>query len=305
MLRHFFLLCLTWLLFQPAWGEDVIHLVLSDTGIAYQEAADAFRVGIGPRQSVKVWSLADLSASQVQSLTHTDDLVVPVGVKAARFVAEHHAGQAPVLSLMIPRAVSEKLQWPASLGRKNVSAVYIDQPASRSFGLVDAAFPAARRVGLLVSAENAVVARLLAQEAARRNFKLIVETIDSADDVAPALRRILPDSDVLLLVPDTLAINAGNAQNVLLTTYRFRIPVIGFSPGLSKAGAVASVYSSPAQIGRQGAQMAARQGEGGELSPPRHAGEFSIAFNPHVARSLGVILPVETDIRRKLGAQIE
>jgi ABC-type uncharacterized transport system substrate-binding protein len=305
LLRRILLLCLLCLCTSAAQAEGVIHLILSDSGEAYQELAEAVRAGVGARQTIKVWALADLTASQVQSMTRTADLVAPVGVKAARFVAEHHAGQAAVLSLMIPRAVSEKLHWPASLGRKKTSAVYIDQPASRSLGLVEAAFPAARRVGLVVSPENAVVARLLTQEATHRNLKLNVETIDSAADVAPALRRVLPESDVLLLAPDALAINAGNAQNVLLTTYRFRVPVIGFSQGLAKAGAVASVYSSPAQIGRQGVLLATRFGEAGELPPPQHASEFSIAFNAQVARSLGVVLPNETDIRHKLGAQSE
>jgi len=305
MPRRILLLCLCWLYIAPVWAEGVIHLILSDQGNAYQETAEAFRDGVGQRQVVKIWALADLGASQAKSMTQTDDLVVPVGVKAARFVAEHHAGQAAVLSLMIPRAISEKLQWPVSLGRKKISAVYIDQLANRSLGLIAAAFPAARRVGLLISAENAAVAKLLTQEAVRHNLKLNMETVDAADDVAPALRRVLPESDVLLLVPDAIAINAGNAQNVLLTTYRFRIPVIGFSQGLAKAGAVASVYSSPAQIGRQGAQIATRQREGGELPPSQHAGEFSLAFNAHVARSLGISLPNEGDIRRKLGAQSE
>jgi ABC-type uncharacterized transport system substrate-binding protein len=305
MVRLLFLACLLWVLIAPALADGVFHLILSDPGAAYQEAAEAFRAGVGQRHTVKVWSLTDLTASQAQSMTRTGDLVAPVGVKAARFIAEHHAGQAAVLSLMIPRAVSEKLQWPASLGRRKVSAVYIDQPPSRSLGLAEAAFPAARRVGLVISAENAGVAKLLLQEATRRNFRLNVETVDSADDVSPALRRVLADSDVLLLAPDAIAINAGNAQNVLLTTYRFRVPVIGFSQGLSKAGAVASVYSSPGQIGRQGAMMALHLADNGELPPPQHAGEFSIAFNSHVARSLGVALPNEDDIRRKLGAQSE
>jgi len=305
MPRRILLLCLCCLYIAPVWAEGVIHLILSDQGNAYQETAEAFRDGVGQRQVVKIWALADLGASQAQSMTQTDDLVVPVGVKAARFVAEHHAGQAAVLSLMIPRAISEKLQWPVSLGRKKISAVYIDQLANRSLGLIAAVFPAARRVGLLISAENAAVTKLLTQEAVRHNLKLNMETVDAADDVAPALRRVLPESDVLLLVPDAIAINAGNAQNVLLTTYRFRIPVIGFSQGLAKAGAVASVYSSPAQIGRQGAQIATRQRAGGELPPSQHAGEFSLAFNAHVARSLGISLPNEGDIRRKLGAQSE
>lgn len=303
MPRQLFFLFLFGLAVATARADGVIHLILSDAGGAYQEVADAFRAGIGLRQTVRLSSLPEIGPGQFAALTRGADLVVPVGVKAARFVAEHHAGQAAVLSLMIPRSAHEKMQWPASSVRKKISAIYIDQPPGRSLALAEAAFPSARRIGLLVSAENAAVAKSLAQEATRRNIKLNVEMVDSAEDVSPGLRRVLPDSDMLLLVPDAIAINASNAQNVLLTTYRFRVPVIGFSLGLSKAGAVASVYSSPTQIGRQGAQIATRFGEGGELPPAQHAGEFSIAFNAHVARSLGVVLSEETEIRRKLGAQ--
>ena len=72
---------------------------------------------IGQRGLVRTWSLADLSASQMQNMTRSSNLLAPVGVKAARFVAENHGGQAPVLNLMIPRSASEKLQWPAGLER--------------------------------------------------------------------------------------------------------------------------------------------------------------------------------------------
>jgi putative ABC transport system substrate-binding protein len=301
--RSFILFCLSWLLLTSASANNAIHLILSESGTAYQEAANAFRSGLGRRQNVKVWSLAELTAEQVQRLTRANNLVAPVGVKAARFVAEQHAGQAPVLSLMIPKSVSEKLQWPAGLARNRISAIYIDQPPSRSLALVQAAFPNARRVGLLVSPENTAVAKALEIESTRRDLRLNVEMVDGADDVSPALRRVLSESDVLLLVPDAVAINAANAQNVLLTTYRFRIPVVGFSQGLSKAGAVASVYSSPTQIGLQAGQLALRLSDTGELPPPQHAGENSIAFNQHVARSLGIVLPNVDDIRRDLGAQ--
>lgn len=304
-MRRLLLFCLFWLVLRPAGAEDVIHLILSDNGAAYQEASDAFRAEIGSRATIKVWVLPELGAEQVQILSRSTGLLTPVGVKAARFIAEHHIGQAPVLALMIPRAASEKLEWPSGLGRRKVSSIYIDQPPSRTLGLVEAAFPAARRVGLVISPENTAVVKELGKEAAQRNLKLTVDTINSADDVAPALRRVLQDSDVLLLVPDAMAINAGNAQNVLMTTYRFRTPVIGFSQGLSKAGAVASVYSTPRQIGQQGAQFALRLQDTGELPPPQHASEFSVGFNTHVARSLGLALPNEAEIRRKLGARRE
>jgi len=300
MPRWIILCCVFWSLASPASAENVVHLILSEDAAAYQEVANSFRAGIGNRQNVKVWLLADLGSTQIQNLTRSSDLVVPVGVKATRFLAAHHAGQAPVLALMIPRATSEKLIWPAALARKKISAVFIDQPPERSLALVEATFPSARNVGLVVSSENELVAKALAREAARRNLHLNVETVAAPEGLPSALRRVLSESDVLLLVPDAIAINASNAKNVLLTTYRFRIPVVGFSQGLTKAGAVASVYSSPAQIGFQGGQFALRLDEDGELPSPSHARENSIAFNSHVVRSLGLVLPDEAEIRRKL-----
>jgi len=305
-LFRFLLALLAWLVSAPVWADGVVHLIASEEGGAYREAAESFRAAFASSRQVKSWTLAELDGRQIRALTGENNLIVPIGLKATHAVAEQHAGHAAVLSLMVPRVSGERLNWPGALQRRKISSVYIDQPASRTLGLVEAAFPQARRVGLVVSGENAETAKLLQQEAARRHLSLNLETVARPEDVAPALRTLLPESDVLLLVPDSLAFHAGNAQNVLLTTYRYRVPVVGFSQGLSKAGAVAVVYSSPAQIGRQGALMALRwKPESGDLPPSRHADEFSVAFNAYVARSLGVVLPDLGEVRGRLGAGVE
>ena len=296
---------LAFLLFCSAWlarADAGIHLILSEAGGAYQEAAEAFRSALGAARPVRQWLAEAVTPELLRNLTRGPDLVVPIGVKATRLVAEHHDGQAAVLALMIPRTVGEQINWPAGLTRKKTSYVFIDPPLSRSLDLVEAAFPGASRVGVVVSPENAGITRTLGQETARRRLRLNLETIGASDELAPALRRVLQDSDVYLLVPDAVTINAANVQNVLLTTYRHRVPVIGFSQGLAKTGAVVSLFSSPAQIGRQGALAARRWLESGDLPPPQPASEFSLAFNRHVARSLGLVLPDEGALRHKLGA---
>jgi len=284
MLRALLVL-LTWLAFTPVWADGVVHLLASEAGGAYREAADAFRAAFAARRPVKFWTLAELDNRQIRALTSENNLIVPIGLKAARAVAEHHGGQAAVLTLMIPHVSAERLVWPANLPRRKVSHVHIDQPVSRTLSLVEVVFPRASRVGLVVSAENAEAVKGFQQEAARRHLSLNLEWVARPEQVAPALRGVLPEADVLL------------------TTYRYRVPVVGFSQGLAKAGAVAVVYSSPAQIGRQGARMASRwKPESGDLPAAQHADDFSIAFNSHVARSLGVILPDLGEARRKLGA---
>ncbi|MDP2835126.1 MAG: ABC transporter substrate binding protein [Pseudomonadota bacterium] len=290
----------------PLRADGVVHLIPSGEGGAYREVVEAFRAAFASSRQIRNWTLEELDGRQIRALTGENDLIVPIGLAAAHRVSDHHSGQAAVLSLMVPRVSTGRLGWPATLPRRKISHVYIDQPASRSLALVDATFPQAKRVGLVVSAENDETVKWLQQEAARRHLKLNLESVARPEEVAPALRNVLPESDVLLLVPDSLAIHAGNAKYVLLTTYRYRVPVVGFSQGLSKAGAVAAVYSSPAQIGRQGALMALRwKPESGDLPPSQHADSFSVTFNPHVARSMGVVLPDLGEVRRKLGADDE
>jgi ABC-type uncharacterized transport system substrate-binding protein len=290
----------------PACAAGTVNLIASEEGGAYRVVVDAFREDYTGSRTLRYWTLSDLGSQGIRGLTGENDLIVPIGLKAASAVAAQHAGQASVLTLMVPHVSAQRLDWPLSLARGKLAHVHIDQPASRTLNLMEAVFPRARRVGLVTSAENGEIVKAFKQEADRRRLSLKVARVANEADVAPALREVLPESDVLLLVPDSIAFHAGNARNVLLTTYRYRVPVVGFSQGLARAGAVAVVYSSPAQIGRQGARIAMRwKPESGDLPQSQYAEEFSISFNPHVARSLGVVLPDPNEVGRKLGATVE
>lgn len=299
LLLGFLWLALAW---SGVRADFAGHLILSEDAAVYREAAAAFQQELAAPRGVRVWTLGELEPGRLRALTAENQLIVPIGLKAAREVAREHAGRAAVLSLMLPRVGAEQLAWPAQLPRRKVSHVPIDQPASRSLGLIAAALPQASRVGLVLSGENADLLAALRQEAARRHFSLRLEQVTRGEEVAPALRELLPEVDALLLLPDSIAMHAGNARNVLLTTYRHRTPAVGFSEGLSRAGAVASLYSTPAQIGRQGARMAARWQAEGELPPPRAAEEFSVDYNRQVARSLNVELTPLEQVRARLGA---
>lgn len=214
MLRCLILSLLLLLIVPIARAELAIHLTLGDDGTAYQEVAESFHAGVGSRASIKTWVLAELVPSELKSLSRTAVLMVPVGVKTARLVAENYAGIAHVLSLMAPRVVSGNLDWCNTPGVNKASTVFIDQPLMRTLNLLDAAFPQARTVGLMLSPDNDVITQTLVHESTRRKLVYNVEHVASSLEVAPALRRMLPESDLLLLLPDAMMINTGNAQNV-------------------------------------------------------------------------------------------
>lgn len=283
----------------PAWAA--IHVILSASDWSYEEASDAFKDALGGTTQVAVQSLDNVEPDSVRVLTRPDTLLVPIGMKAAQFVAEHARGQASVLGLMVPSATTEQLPIRKASGSQ--SYVYVDQPMERSLSLIQLVLPAASRVGVVVSENNRDVLQELGREAARRRLSIQSAVVRDAGEVGPELRRVLSESDVFLLIPDALVLGGSNLRVILEASYRLRVPVIGFSPGLVKAGAVAAVYSTPSQIGGQGGVMARRWLAGGGLPNPQTADQFAVGFNGHVARSMGLVFPSERDVVKAIEAR--
>ncbi len=114
-----------------------------------------------------------------------------------------------------------------------------------------------------------------------------VEELAPGDDINRALNRIAPN-EVLLAMPDSAVYNAENIRNILLSTYRHKQGVIGFSADMVKAGALASTYSDIADINAQVAELAEAFVASGELAPPQFPRYFSTIVNEGVARSLDI-----------------
>jgi putative tryptophan/tyrosine transport system substrate-binding protein len=102
------------------------------------------------------------------------------------------------------------------------------------------------------------------------------------------MQQIMSRPAVLLAVPDREIFNSHTIQNILLTSYRQRSPVVGFSPAYVRAGALLALYATPSQIGKQAADAIASVLDGGRLPPPSHSHEYEVGVNLTVARSLGI-----------------
>lgn len=286
-----------------------VLVVLSDGGDTYGQVARAFTDALGEQFPTRTRGLDSLSADDLRPVPGETLLLVPIGMKATRFVADNLPARVAVLALLVPRQGFEAISWPAGFGKRRLSAVFIDQPLERSLQLIELLDPRLDRVGVVSSNSGTDTAQELLMELApaaqpvlrAHGQSLRVQAVEGGKGVAEALRRLLPNVDVLLLLPDSLVVNSANVQNVLLTSYRYRVPVVGFSPGLVTAGAVAAVYSTPEQIGRAGAELAAAWNPAsGELPAARHASGFDLAVNGRVARSLGLAVPDTRQLRRRL-----
>ncbi|MGD2170931.1 MAG: hypothetical protein PVI79_08905 [Gammaproteobacteria bacterium] len=126
--------------------------------------------------------------------------------------------------------------------------------------------------------------------------------VDENNKLLPVLRRLLQQNDALLMLPRKAIFNRQSLKGVLLTSYRYRKPAISYSPAHVMAGALASIYSSPDDIGRHLAELINRKLRNPETPLPAYefARFYTIATNTRVARALELELPGEHEIRARM-----
>lgn len=277
----------------PAATPIAAVIVMSDPAPAYDEAMSALRETLerlmpDTRPSVIDWqNLSTLGPRQA---------VVTIGTQAARAVAESNY-RGPVLHALVPHSGFE---WLGSGRRGQVSAIFIDQPAERQIALIREALPDWRRVALLAGPASAATAQSLSQAAREQRLQPMTEQARSDEGLYAALQKLLAEPAVLVATPDPNVFNSYTIQNILLTAYRQRSPVIGYSPAYVRAGAVLAIYSTPRQIGIHAAEILSAQLAGASLPAPQSCRYFEVATNPHVARSLGITLESAEGIRDRL-----
>lgn len=286
----------------PAAAQESVTVVLSEDGGAYTQVADKLRAALmqdNPGRPVKTILLRSLQEGGVLR-GENPPLLVAVGTSAMQTLAQQHP-HAPILSLLVPRSAFEKTarqekRW----GDPRFSAIYLDQPWPRQFALIRHTLPGRTRVGILLGPDSSDSAAALRSAAKTAGMAVAIEKIENEAELMPALKRLLSENEVMLAIPDSMVYNRNTVQSILLTTYRQQIPLFGFSPSYVKAGALASVYSVPEQIGQQAAEIIHRWSPERPLPPPQSPRYFSVGTNPQVARSLGIVMDDEGTLSKIL-----
>lgn len=294
-----FLLVLVLAVAPAARGADVA-LVLSDTAGAYAEFAASFQqFSEGSNWRVR-WTG---SLDSLENAPRTD-LIITVGSEAARTILQR-GGTTPVIATLLPRPAYERAQADAAGSRPkgSTTAIFLDQPVSRLLAFTRYLLPDRHRVGVLAGNETKALLPSLRQASHAAGLSLEVEELESNANPVPAVNHLLSRSDVLLALPDSVVYRRDNIRAILLTSYRFQRPVIGFSQSLVTSGALAAIYSTPSQIARQAMDIVKSQRpEAIALPAPQPPTLFAIAINHNVAQALGLTLPDEPAIRRALAA---
>jgi ABC-type uncharacterized transport system substrate-binding protein len=276
-------------------ATGVVHaaevvLVFGEGRAGFAETAEALRAelsrsGLPSNEVTRLLSVT--SGDGAELVKFQPRLIVTLGADALRQVLDTSV-RVPVLATLIPRLTYDHIvreqgrRW-ASL----LSVVYMDQPFSRQLDFLRLALPQARKIGVMWGAESSMQQGALASAASSRQLELV--SADAKVDVplASSLRQALDGSDALLAIADTHVFNANTISNILIGSYRARVPVIAFSPAYVKAGAMAAIYSTPAHIGAQAGVLTKTLLQNSQATYAQYPSDFTISVNERVANSLG------------------
>lgn len=223
-------------------------------------------------------------------------LIIAVG-KTASTLVSRSPYIAPVLYTLISRDTHRRL--PAS---PNTSALYIDQPIARTLGLIRIALPEVRRFSSLLGPQSQGHGEAIAAAASKLSLEPRLFTIGEAHELNKALYTAFNEGEVFVSFPDPLVVNRQTAKNIILSAYLKRIPIIGYSESLVKAGALMAVYSTPHQLAVQAARISTRLlTEPDTLRQgPFYPKDFSVAVNYQVARAFGLNIASQEQLERRL-----
>ncbi|RMG36786.1 MAG: hypothetical protein D6720_04385 [Gammaproteobacteria bacterium] len=260
----------------------------------YEKVATAFRRRITAqcaRQSPCPEITTATVGEQEDDVISTVNLIVAVGHKAARLARSRYPRHVQ-LHVMVSRTGYLNRPSPSRL-----SAIFLEQPPIRLLKFSRYLLPDHRRIGILLSSHTHWRSELEKADMPHDDLDLAFRTLESGREAGRAIRRMRPQIDVLLALPDPAIYNRNTLGTILLSTFRNGIPVVGFSQGMVKSGAVAALFSTPTTIGEEAADRALRILAG---APPmlRYPRRYETAVNRRVAAAMHLELPSDREIAR-------
>lgn len=280
-------LVLLWLCFAPgaATAGAAITFVLSSDADHYRVVSEGLKERLRaaqPRVETNTHLMGEALAPA------PGELVVTLGSRATLEFLAAHPG-VPQLGLFVTESAWN--QHPAVdelAGDAPKAVIFLDQPVARYVMLAAALAPEARTLGIALGPVSGRYRDELRAAAERLDKTLVMAQIPVDGNPLQALTPLIHRSDLFLAVPDRNLFNRNIARWALQLAFKRRIPVIGFSRSYTRAGAVASVFTSPADIIRQGGAWLEDYFSPHPPDWGAHPPEtFSLHFNRSVATALG------------------
>lgn len=276
-----------------------MYILLSDNSKLYQQAAEQIQTTLladGVDNPIIISTAQSVNKNAIQP----NDLIVALGQQA---VASSHYSFTQNTRLY---SFLDKTQVPATTSSP-WAAIVIDQPLQRLFDVASTIVSGRYRDRIIVaiSEDNHVLQKEIAELKQLPDITLEVVLINDASEPAKVIDKALFNAGALLAVRDKKVWSGENAKWMLYQSYKFNVPVVGYSKRFLKAGALVSVYTTLSQTAQKTAELIIdwHQQQGALSQQGIVYPDFDTEFNKNIARALKITIPdilpegEKTDVR--------
>lgn len=272
-------------LFAGAAPRHEVRVVVGPDADRHAQAIEALRLRYG---------LLEVDDSP-QRLRRAGRPTAYLALGAAAFQAAVDARlDAPVVSLFASRQAYERTTRAAA--NVQATAIFGEPAPTQQMRLIASLYKRQVAVGVLTSEQSSSNEQALRGAASESGLRLEIARVGQETGLTRALNQ-LGTVTVVLIQPDTALYSQTSLRELLESTYRRRLPVIGFSAALVAAGTLASAHTDVQDTLLQ-LDGALDQIAAGRLPGPRYPAYWRVAVNDSVARSLDVVVDEST---RSLG----
>ncbi|MCA9467575.1 MAG: ABC transporter substrate-binding protein [Nitrospira sp.] len=216
------------------------------------------------------------------------NVVLAVGLKAA-LAAKLEILDIPVIFCLV--LDPEKYGLPA----KNMVGLSLDIPFQDHMRPLKILLPTAKRLGVLFDPQKTrgMVDRLT-RDATAQGLTIVAKEVITEQEIPKALQALSPNIDALWLLPDSTVLTENSLDFLMSWTLQQNIPVVGFSGGLVKSGALVGAYLHYTDIGHQAATLATtllKNAQSPVVGTVLMPNQVHQSINEKTATFLGITLP--------------
>jgi len=211
-------------------------------------------------------------------------VVVAVGLKAA-LAAKVEIVDVPVVYMMVLDPSKHQLT------AANITGTLLEIPFDRQVKIMRIFLPTLHQAGILYDpSKNTAQVKNAVAQAGILDVHVQGLPVESERDVPQQLRTLLSDIEALWLIPDSAVLTNESIPFILESSLARHIPVIGFSPELTRLGALLSMSVNYGDVGRDTGLLVKRILNGEELLSlnPVPIERLKITVNLKTARFLGM-----------------
>jgi len=260
MIRYFVLpvMCLMLLMASFAQARPVpqIAVLISYDTKATNKVLDGFRSHFDTHGIKAKFDLYQLKKSKDEAektvtklLKLKPDLILAIGSLALNVIGKNITEVPVIASMVLSNENLEKY--------KNVTGVSLAFSLKEQTTWLQKILPESRNIGVLYNSEKNRIQMNAANKLLKgKGLTLLQEQISNPTKIPQALKQLENKADVLWGLNDAMVLNPKTAKNILLFSFRNKIPFIGLSHAWVKAGALYALERDYLDIGLQCAEQA-------------------------------------------------